>query len=79
MRLEDAGNEKSLSRAKRSSSVIQSMLKRVSDEKMFITIVATYSGVRGGDTREFTLRGPCAPDRVRATAAEPARIERWRI
>jgi hypothetical protein len=43
------------------------------------SLVATYSGVRGGDTREFTIRGPCAPDRVRATAAEPARIERWRI
>lgn len=46
MRLQDAGSNRSLSRTKRSSAVIQSLLKRVSDEKLHITVVATYNGAK---------------------------------
>jgi len=43
------------------------------------SLVARYSGTRGGQVREFTIRGPEAQHRVRAAAADPKRVERWRI
>ena len=46
MRLKDAGTDRSSSRAQRSSAVIQSLLERVSDEKMFMTIIATYTSAK---------------------------------
>lgn len=46
MRLQDAGAEGSLSRAQRSSAIVQSLLKRVSDEHLFMTVVATYSAAK---------------------------------
>lgn len=59
MRLADAGADHSLSRTKRASAVVQSLLKRVSDEKMHITIIATYNGakpvVRESRDRELLL------------------------
>ena len=59
MRLEDAGEAGKVSRAKRTSAVVQSLLKRVSDERMFMTIVATYTSakpvVRESRDREVLL------------------------
>ena len=46
MRLRDAGLDQSLSRTQRSSALVQSLLKRVSDEKIHISIVATYNGAK---------------------------------
>lgn len=46
MRLQDAGEVGKDSRATRASSLVQSILKRVSDEKMHFTVVATYSGAK---------------------------------
>ena len=46
MRLQDAGEDQALSRTQRASSVIQSLLKRVSDQRLHISIVATYNGAK---------------------------------
>ena len=46
MRLIDAGEVGKDSRTHRASSLVQSLLKRVSDEKMFFTVIATYSGAK---------------------------------
>ena len=46
MRLVDAGEVGADSRTHRASSLVQSLLKRVSDERMHFTVVATYSGAK---------------------------------
>lgn len=46
MRLQDAGEVGTDSRTHRASSLVQSLLKRVSDEKMHFTVVATYSSAK---------------------------------
>lgn len=46
MRLQDAGEVGKDSRTKRASSLVTSLLERVSDEKMHFTVVATYSGAK---------------------------------
>ena len=46
MRLQDAGEVGKDSRTRRSSSLVQSLLKRVSDERMHFTVIATYSGAK---------------------------------
>lgn len=46
MRLVDAGEVGKDSRTHRASSLVQSLLKRVSDEKMHFTVIATYSGAK---------------------------------
>lgn len=46
MRLQDAGEVGDNSRTKRASSLVQSLLQRVSDEKMHFTVVATYSSAK---------------------------------
>ncbi len=46
MKLRDAGLEHNLSRTQRASAIVQSLLQRVSDEKLFFTIIATYNGAK---------------------------------
>ena len=46
MRLQDAGEEGDDSRTHRASSLIKSLLKRVSDEKMHFTVIATYTSAK---------------------------------
>lgn len=46
MRLQDAGEAGTDSRTRRASSLVQSLLQRVSDEKMHFTVIATYSGAK---------------------------------
>lgn len=46
MRLQDAGEVGSDSRTHRASSLVKSLLQRVSDEKMHFTVVATYSSAK---------------------------------
>jgi Ca-activated chloride channel family protein len=46
MKLRDAGLDQGLSRTQRASAVVQSLLKRVSDERLHITIIATYNGAK---------------------------------
>ena len=46
MRLRDAGLNHDLSRTQRASAIVQSLLKRVSDEKIHISVVATYNGAK---------------------------------
>ena len=46
MRLQDAGEVGQASRTRRASSLVQSLLSRVSDEKIHFTVVATYSGAK---------------------------------
>lgn len=59
MRLRDAGVDQSISRTQRASAIVQSLLKRVSDEKVHISIIATYNGakpvVRESRDREVLL------------------------
>ncbi|MDQ8189939.1 vWA domain-containing protein [Roseibacillus persicicus] len=46
MRLQDAGEVGKDSRSRRASSLVSSLLERVSDEKMHFTVIATYSGAK---------------------------------
>ena len=46
MRLQDSGENEGLSRTKRASKLVQSLLKRVTDEKLHITMVAVYNGAK---------------------------------
>lgn len=46
MKLKDAGLDQGLTRTQRASAVVQSLLKRVSDEKLHISIIATYNGAK---------------------------------
>lgn len=46
MRLQDAGEVGDDSRTHRASDLVKSLLKRVSDEKMHFTVIATYSGAK---------------------------------
>lgn len=46
MKLQDAGDTDGLSRTKRASSLIQSLLKRTTDNKLHITMVAVYNGAK---------------------------------
>ncbi|MGB0774242.1 MAG: vWA domain-containing protein [Akkermansiaceae bacterium] len=46
MKLQDAGEGDGLSRTKRASALIQSMLKRTTDNKLHITLVAVYNGAK---------------------------------
>ncbi|BDS05937.1 hypothetical protein NT6N_09770 [Oceaniferula spumae] len=46
MRLQDAGETDGLSRTKRASALIQSLLKRTTDNKLHITLVAVYNGAK---------------------------------
>ena len=46
MRLQDAGEAGDDSRTHRASALIKSLLKRVSDEKMHFTVIATYTSAK---------------------------------
>lgn len=46
MKLQDAGEVDGLSRTKRASALIQSLLKRTTDNKLHITLVAVYNGAK---------------------------------
>ena len=46
MKLQDAGDSDGLSRTKRASALIQSMLKRTTDNKLHVTMVAVYNGAK---------------------------------
>jgi len=46
MKLQDAGESDGLSRTKRASALIQSLLKRTTDNKLHITLVAVYNGAK---------------------------------
>lgn len=46
MRLQDAGEVGTDSRTRRASSLVKSLLQRVSDEKMHFSVIATYSGAK---------------------------------
>ncbi|MFK7911352.1 MAG: VWA domain-containing protein [Akkermansiaceae bacterium] len=46
MKLQDAGEVDGLSRTKRASALIQSLLKRTTDNKLHITMVAVYNGAK---------------------------------
>lgn len=46
MRLQDAGEVGKDSRTHRASSLVKSLLKRVSDEKIHFTVIATYSSAK---------------------------------
>ncbi len=46
MRLQDSGNTTDLSRTERASQLIQSLLKRTTDNRLHITMVAVYNGAK---------------------------------
>ena len=46
MRLQDSGEAEGISRTARASTLIQSLLKRITDEKLHITMVAVYNGAK---------------------------------
>lgn len=46
MRLQDSGEDESASRTDRASKLVQSLLKRITDEKLHITLVAVYNGAK---------------------------------
>ena len=46
MRLQDSGEGEGLSRTQRASKLVQSLLKRVTDDKLHITMVAVYNGAK---------------------------------
>lgn len=47
MRLQDAGSEKGdISRTERASKLVQSLLKRITDDHLHITMVAVYNGAK---------------------------------
>ena len=46
MRLQDAGEAGDDSRTHRASALVKSLLKRVSDEKMHFTVIATYTSAK---------------------------------
>ena len=46
MKLQDSGDDSKLSRTKRASALIQSLLKRTTDNKLHITLVAVYNGAK---------------------------------
>lgn len=46
MRLQDSGENEKSSRTDRASKLVQSLLKRITDEKLHITLVAVYNGAK---------------------------------
>lgn len=46
MRLQDSGDGTGVSRTKRAADLVQSLLKRTTDEKLHITMVAVYNGAK---------------------------------
>jgi Ca-activated chloride channel family protein len=46
MRLQDSGENEGLSRTERASKLVQSLLKRITDEKLHLTLVAVYNGAK---------------------------------
>ncbi len=46
MRLQDSGDGTTISRTERASKLVQSLLKRTTDEKLHITMVAVYNGAK---------------------------------
>ena len=46
MKLQDSGEGEGLSRTQRASSLVQSLLKRTTDDKLHITMVAVYNGAK---------------------------------
>ena len=46
MKLKDSGEDSGLTRTQRSSKLVQSLLKRTTDDKLHITMVAVYNGAK---------------------------------
>lgn len=46
MKLRDSGEDSGLSRTQRASGLVQSLLKRTTDDKLHITLVAVYNGAK---------------------------------
>jgi Ca-activated chloride channel family protein len=46
MKLKDSGEDSGLTRTQRASKLVQSLLKRTTDDKLHITIVAVYNGAK---------------------------------
>ncbi|MFT6863697.1 MAG: Ca-activated chloride channel family protein [Akkermansiaceae bacterium] len=46
MKLQDSGEDSGLSRTERASGLVQSLLKRTTDDKLHITMVAVYNGAK---------------------------------
>ena len=46
MKLKDSGEDSGLTRTQRSSKLVQSLLKRTTDDKLHITMIAVYNGAK---------------------------------
>ncbi len=46
MKLKDSGEDSGLSRTQRASKLVQSLLKRITDDKLYISLVAVYNGAK---------------------------------